>query len=100
MDKQGQGWLRGTIIALAIAAAVIYLANRRSGAKEQVAGAAGGVAETAGDTVETVRSSEVGQRGGRITELLLGIVNDQAIRQAKGMLKDLLHRAEDIVDQL
>ncbi len=96
MDDKGQGWLRGAIIAAAIAAAGIYFSSR-SDAQDDAAGA---VASTGRTALDALGSSEVGKRGGRIVELLLGNTTDQAMDQVKSVLKDVIRQLDQLVDEL
>ena len=96
MENQGQGWLRGAIIAAAVAAAGVYFASRGDGQDD----AAGAVASTGRSTLDALGSSEVGKRGGRVIELLLGNTSDQAMGQVKAVLKDAIRRLDQLVDEL
>jgi len=95
MENQG-GLLRGTIIAGAITATIVYLLNNQG---ERTA-AGSRAAANVGDAVGGFGSSEIGQRVGRIVQLLLSNVTDSALQQVKDMLKGYLHEAEDAVDQM
>lgn len=100
MELQKQGWLRGAIIAAAIAAVGVFLVGRRSSAQSNAGDAADAVASTGQAALDTVGSSEIGQRVGRIAELMLGNVSDQALAQVKGVLKDAVAQLDHLVDQL
>lgn len=95
MNMQGQDWLRGALIVGGIAAVGIILKNRggQKEPQEQAAAAVGGA-------VETVASSDLGQRGAHIGELILGNITDNAMGQVKMLLRDALKGAEAAVDEL
>ncbi len=97
MDDQGQGWLRGAIIAAAIAAASVYFISRSDTPQDSTADA---VASTGRSALDALGSTEVGKRGGRIAGLLLGNVSDQAIEQVKAVLKDAIRQLDQLVDEL
>ncbi len=98
MEEQGQGWLRGAIIAAAVAAAGIYIVSR--GDKAEQDDAADSITSTGRAALAALGSSEVGKRGGRIVEALLGNIDDQALDQVKSVLKDAIQQLDQIVDEL
>jgi len=98
MEEQGQGWLRGAIIAAAVAAVGIYIVSHGDEAGQD--DAAGSITSTGRGAPAALGSSEVGKRGGRIVEALLGNVNDQALDQVRSVLKDAIRQLDQIVDEL
>ncbi len=96
MENQGQGWLRGAIIAAAVAAAGVYFVSKGD-AQE---GAAGAATSTGRSTLDAFGSSEVGKRGSRIVEILLGNTADQAMDQVKAVLKNAIRQLDHLVDEL
>jgi hypothetical protein len=100
MDNQGQGWLRGAIIAAAVAAAGVYLISRSDKPGDNASDAVSAAASTGRKALDTAGSSELAKRGSRIAELVLGNVSNQALNQAKALLKDAVAQLDDLVDQL
>ncbi len=96
MEDQGQGWLRGAIIAAAIAAAGIYLVSN-SNKSSDTADSATSAGHSA---LAALGSSEFGKRGGRILQLALTNTSDHALEQVKALLKDAVRQLDQLVDEL
>ncbi len=95
---QDQSWMRNAIILGSVVAGAVYAVNRSNNAETQeIAGSAG---DAANNLVQTLGSSQVVRSGERIAQLFIGNLADDAMLNLKTTLKDLLHQAEAIVDQL
>jgi len=95
---QDQSWVRNAIILGGAAAAALYALNRSSKPEPQK------LVESTGDAannfVQTLSSNQVVRSGERVAALLIGNLADEAVLSLKTTLKDLLHQAEAVVDQI
>lgn len=97
-QAQSQGWVRNAIILGGVVAGAVYALNQSGkSAPQEIAGSAG---DAATNLVQTLGSNQIVRSGERIAELFIGNLADDAVLSLKATLKDLLHQAETIVDQL